>query len=184
MTTSSQTEAPAAGGSVVDSSVGKPTRPTHPVDSTTSPSCKAIGAHAPECSAVASDDAAAISFILKFRGAVISLRGSEATVRETVRLVLDCPSWCIRDHLDECDEEDVELHEGAPAEVPGVFTVDREQLSLVTEREAEHADGSGGLRIIIKSVGRGYIVDVTPEGAVTLGRALIGAAEQLAEAQQ
>lgn len=180
MTTSSQTEAPAVGGSVVDSSVGKPSQPTHPVDSTTCPSCKAIGGHLPDC---VTDPDQTIAMVLHFKGAVITLSGTASDVEETWRRILDCPEWCVRDHLNERYSEDVELHQGETRWVEGAETADKEKLGVVMERDKMHGDGSGGLRVLIHGDDRGHFVDLEPTSAIRLATAMVEAAEQL-EAEQ
>lgn len=120
-----------------------------------------------------------ITRVLEHKGATITLTGYEADVAECVRLVLDCPSWCRRDHLYEEREGDTDLHQSVPWDLGDVKTADGEELGVILERDSIKFDGSGGLSVLIYGESRGEFVDLKPDVARKLGAALIEAAEEL-----
>jgi len=117
--------------------------------------------------------------VLKHKGATIMLTGGEDNIEECVRLLLDCPPWCRRDHLHEEYEDDTEKHQSVPWDLGDVKTADGEELAVILERDSIKFDGSGGLSVLIYGESRGEFVDVKPDGARKLGAALIKAAEEL-----
>lgn len=120
-----------------------------------------------------------VAKVLHFKGAVITLAGTAIDVEETWRRILDCPEWCVRDHLNERYSEDIELHQGATRWVPDAKTADGEKLGVLLERDKEHGDGSGGLAVLIHGSDRGHFVDMEPTGALRLAIAMIDAAAAL-----
>lgn len=58
-----------------------------------------------------------ITRVLEYKGATITLTGPQAEVERTIRLLLDCPSWCIKH-----PENEPEVHQ-ASIEVAGLVLV-------------------------------------------------------------